>query len=76
MINTKTVNIILNELEKAIAKHPEFPDGPTGLSLIMEEVGELAQAINDGDCTEHQLEEAAHIAVTAIRFIEELIKND
>lgn len=62
---------VLEQLEKAKAKHPEFPTNPAeALCIITEEVGELAEAINDRDCIEHQIEEAAHVAVTAIRFIE------
>lgn len=62
------------QMTKAKAKHPEFPDNPAeALCIITEEVGELAEAINDRDCIEHQIEEAAHVAVTAIRFIEGLL---
>lgn len=69
------LDYILAELEKAEAKHPEFPALPSdGLSIICEETGELAQAINDGEGTERLAEEAAHVAVTAIRFIRGLRK--
>lgn len=64
------------EIKKAKAKHPFFPCGSSGLSIIVEEVGELAAAINDIEDKYRQIEEAAHVAVTAIRFIEELLKDD
>lgn len=57
--------------EYAKAKHPVFPANPAeGLSIITEEVGELAEAINDQHGKARMKEEAAHVAVTAIRFIE------
>ena len=64
------------EIKKAKAKHPFFPCGSSGLSIIVEEVGELAAAINDFEDKYRQIEEAAHVAVTAIRFIDELLKDD
>ena len=64
---------VLDQLEKAKAKHPIFPSYPAdGLSIITEELGELAEAINDQQGVERMKEEAAHVAVTAIRFIEGL----
>jgi NTP pyrophosphatase (non-canonical NTP hydrolase) len=64
------------EMKKAKEKHPIFPHGSSGLSIIVEEVGELAESINDVEDKYRQIEEAAHVAVTAIRFIEELLKDD
>ena len=67
---------VLDQLEKAKTKHPIFPSNPSeGLSIITEEIGELAEAINDMETKERLKEEAAHVAVTAIRFIEELEKR-
>ena len=67
---------VLDQLEKAKAKHPIFPSNPAeGHCIISEELGELAQAINDNQSVERMKEEAAHVAVTAIRFIEELEKR-
>lgn len=64
---------VLEQLEKAKAKHPIFPSNPAdGLSIIAEELGELAEAINDQQSRERMKEEAAHVAVTAIRFLEML----
>lgn len=71
----KQVQFVISELIKAKEKHPEFPDNPAeALCIITEEVGELAEAINDGDSVYHLREEAAHVAVTAIRFLEVLEK--
>lgn len=64
------------------------PVGAAGLSLIAEELGELGQLINNRaeavkvgerkdiiqDIDNHMLWEASHIAVTAFRFMEEMIK--
>lgn len=66
---------VLDQLTKAKAKHPIFPSNPSeGLCIITEELGELAEAINDMETKERMKEEAAHVAVTALRFIEELEK--
>lgn len=65
-------NIVGIEYDKAKKKHPVFPRDPaSGLCIISEELGELAEAINDKEPSERQIEEAAHVAVTAIRFIEQ-----
>ena len=69
------LEIVALELGKAKGKHPYFPDGAEGLSIITEELGELAAALNDGESKERIIEEAAHVAVTAIRFIEEELKK-
>lgn len=72
----KQVQFVISELIKAKEKHPEFSDNPAeALSIITEEVGELAEAINDKQGKERMKEEAAHVAVTAIRFIEEILKK-
>ena len=69
------VSFVGEEYAKAKAKHPVFPANPAeGLSIIAEELGELAEAINDMETKDRLKEEAAHVAVTAIRFIEELEK--
>ena len=71
----KHVQFVISELIKAKEKHPEFPDNPAeALSIITEELGELAEAINDKQSKECMREEAAHVAVTAIRFLEMLDK--
>lgn len=69
------LEIVALELGRAKMKHPAFPQIVSDrLSIIGEEFGELAAAINDGESKSRQIEEAAHIAVTAIRFIEERLK--
>lgn len=69
--NNTALEIVALELGKAKAKHPDFPYlYAERLSVIMEELGELAAAINDEEKKERIVEEAAHVAVTAIRFIE------
>ena len=48
MNNEQTISKILAELEKAETKHPIFAHNLTqGISLITEELGEAAQAVND-----------------------------
>jgi NTP pyrophosphatase (non-canonical NTP hydrolase) len=72
---SKVSSIVGKEYFKAKDKHPVFPDNPAeALGIITEELGELAQAINDGESKDRQIEEAAHVAVTAIRFIEQAAK--
>jgi NTP pyrophosphatase (non-canonical NTP hydrolase) len=78
MNNTLEMPIIVidDELYKARKKHPYFPEYPSeALSIIMEEVGELAVAINDRESDERMIEEAAHVAVTAYRFIEKMMEK-
>lgn len=72
--NNTALEIVALELGKAKAKHPDFPYlYADRLSIIMEELGELAAAINDEEKKERIVEEAAHVAVTAIRFIENVL---
>ena len=72
--NNTAMEIVALELGKAKAKHPDFPYlYAERLSIIMEELGELAAAINDEEKKERIVEEAAHVAVTAIRFIENVL---
>ncbi len=75
MTEKTAIEIVALELGKAKGRHPEFPANQAdGLCLIAEELGELAEAINDKENINRQIEEAAHVAVTAIRFIEEMLK--
>ncbi len=49
---------------EARKKHPHFADDINhAMSLLMEEVGELAKAINDGDVENARVEMAQVIAV-------------
>lgn len=67
--------LILIELEKAEKKHPEFClHGDLGLSLLTEEFLELARAINDTEEFDRVIEEAAHVAVVAMRMIHHMDK--
>ena len=71
------LEIVALELGKAKGKHAIFPNGNAdGLCIISEELGELAEAGNDGERKERLIEEAAHVAATAIRFIEGMLKNE
>ena len=70
------------ELRYAFEKHPKFPKRKkSGLAIISEEYGELAvaftklcQGVNDKETIANLKEEAAQVAVTAIRFLEALEK--
>ena len=67
-------SFIADALVEAKEKHPEFPSDPhKALAIINEEFLELVQAINDGKNNSHIIEEASHVAVTAIRFIENML---
>lgn len=55
----------------ACDKHPVFPDQPhAALSILVEEVGEVAKALNDGDMAA-ALFEAAQVGAVIQRFIEQ-----
>ena len=61
------------EYMRAKAKHPHFPSDPArALAIVTEEVLELARAVNDVESAKRVREEAAHVAVTAIRLLEEV----
>lgn len=61
------------EYMRAKTKHPHFPADPArALAIVTEEMLELARAVNDGEPRKRVREEAAHVAVTAIRFLEEV----
>ena len=76
-LHDKTIEILGTQLANAEVKHPVFcKSNEHAVTIITEELGELAQAVLDEESKELLIEEAAHVAVTAIRFIEELIKND
>lgn len=70
----------IEHLNKAIRyakkKHPEFPADPSeGFGIMCEEVLELCRAINEKEPNDRILDEALDVAVTAIRFVEERIKE-
>lgn len=60
------------ELDRARKKHNFFAaSSERGISVIGEEFGEMAQAVNDFDKAKAK-EEAFHVIATCIRFVEEL----
>lgn len=73
-LDGNAIRDVLAEVERAEAKHPEWPGDPfVGIAIITEEVGEAAQAIIDaqyhnGD-PEHIRDEIVQVACTAIRFL-------
>jgi hypothetical protein len=70
------------KLLQAKTKHPTFPGNPKdGISIISEEFLELNEAllnlnrgVNDEKAKEQLIEEAYHVAVTALRFIQQVKK--
>lgn len=61
------------EYDKARAKHPAFPHEPAcALAIVTEEVLELTRAVNEGEGAKRVREEAAHVAVTALRLLAEV----
>lgn len=81
-MNYGVYSLICEELAKAKEKHPIFAENiDRGGMIISEEYAELTdavrkllQGINDRESNDNLIEEAAHVAVTAIRFIEERLK--
>lgn len=68
--------MVLVELEKAKRKHPKFPKDPAeALAIITEEMLELVRVVNDRESKERQKEEASHVAVTAMRFLETMMDD-
>lgn len=79
-------NIVNKELVYAETKHPVFPKGFGGVVIILEELGELATECNDkwhpetakrspADVDLAMAQEAAQVAVTAIRFLRTAVAN-
>lgn len=82
---TRALACVKEELYAAKQKHPRFALGfAEGICVMVEEIGELAEALNDMQAMTHIREinaardcariEAAHVAVTAVRFMEMLDK--
>lgn len=66
----KTLKLIEKHLAKARTKHPEFAETNYQIiSIAAEELGEMAQAVNDGKITKTK-SEAADLIVVLIRLIE------
>ena len=71
------LQVIRREYDLAKQKHPSFPcDLADCVSIITEELGELAKERNDGaeGWRERALTEAAHVAVTALRTMQVLME--
>jgi NTP pyrophosphatase (non-canonical NTP hydrolase) len=72
--NTYVIEKVFEELRAAEIKHPSWPDNLfEAVTIITEEVGELAQACLDDKykekCPEKIIEEAAQVAAMGIRFL-------
>lgn len=71
-MNELILQRLLIELAAARLKHPEFPKSASdGVCIVIEESLELLRAVNDEEPEFRQIEEAFHIVVTGLRFIEE-----
>lgn len=46
-IPAAALQIVRLEYDNAVTKHPEFPNGQGAISIIAEELGELAKEVND-----------------------------
>ena len=61
---------IFKHLKKAQAKHPEFVDTKEkAMCILIEEVGEIGQAINDGKSKSHIISESFDAIAVLIRLI-------
>ena len=72
--------VLRREYDLAVAKHPEFAwNHMRAVSIITEELGELAKELNDyyisPGAEDRAMIEAAHVAVTAIRTMQMLSKE-
>jgi NTP pyrophosphatase (non-canonical NTP hydrolase) len=64
------LHLIYKEVSRARKLHPDWPSDPIhAAAIVSEEAGELVRACNDLDMTS-SLDEAVHVAATAIRFLE------
>jgi NTP pyrophosphatase (non-canonical NTP hydrolase) len=63
-----TASDVAEEVMRARAK---FPSNEHLLAALMEEVGELAKALLEGESVERIRAEAAQVACVAVRIIEE-----
>lgn len=69
-MNPTILNKIIKAVQKAKAKHPYFCENQyQAISIATEELGELAQAINDGNYKDAEVEALDTIAV-CVRIIE------
>lgn len=71
MKEKEALELLQVAIRYAKSKHPEFPEDPAaGFGIISEEMLELIRAINDGEPEDRLIEEALHVGVTALRFVE------
>jgi hypothetical protein len=74
MRQSHEINLIINELHKAMDKHPNWPDDPVhAAAIVCEESGELIRAAiqyraEDGD-EDAMYKEAVQTAAMGLRFL-------
>ena len=69
-------NDVLDELERARVKHPDYHSAHEGYAVILEELDELWDEIKRDGPKERMRSEAVQVAATAIRFIQDLTTDD
>lgn len=77
MKNSEAINLIQRELTRAKCVHPNFPDDPSQMVMIMvEEAGETVQAVNNwmwhGGDRQHIIDELIQTACVCVRILEKL----
>jgi len=77
----RELELVVTELERAKAKHPNWPtDIIHAAAIVGEESGELTRAClrykYEGGLLNNSLTEAIHTAATAIRFIENYLEGN
>lgn len=73
LITKSTMGELVSEWHYARDKHPEYPSNPVNaLPIILEELGEVAAAINDNLPLSCVRQELAQTAITCIRLLEKL----
>lgn len=68
----KIISGIIDERLRQDNIHPDFP-GEKRLAILMEEVGEVAKAIQNGDI-ENLKEELIQVASVCVRWLEHIIE--
>lgn len=73
-IAESTLKKIQEAYDHAIQKHPVFDEGKGlyhGVSTLVEEVGEVAMALNDGD-RNHAVDEIYQVIAVCLRLINKI----
>lgn len=71
MMANHTIQIIEQSLDAARTRHPFFSSNKNqALALLMEEVGEVARAVNDSEGNNRIKEELLDVITVCIRWIE------